>query len=437
MKFEELNISESIKRSLKEMNYTTPSPIQEMAIPYILEGRDVLGCAQTGTGKTCAFMVPMINSFITNNHKGIKGLILTPTRELALQIYENTKEYSKYTKVRSLAIFGGVKEGKQKDDLRKGIDILIATPGRLLDFIEQGIVNIKNIEFFVLDEADRMLDMGFIHDVKRVVKLIPKNRQTLLFSATMPESIKELCNQLLDNPATVTITPSLTTVERIDQAAYLVDKENKPLLLRDLLKNNNIYRALVFVRTKHGCDKLCKQISKYNIKASAIHGNKSQNARQKALQDFKDGKIQVLCATDIAARGIDIDDLECVINYDLPDVEETYVHRIGRTARAGKSGIAYSFACYDELDMLKSIEKSCKITLDRPENNDYPMKNFTKKVTTKPQRGQSQRGNSSKNGNISKPSNTNSLKKENSSFEGKKDNNSKRYYNRKPSGPKK
>ncbi len=374
MTFNEFDLSKNIKKALQDINYETPSPIQEQAIPVLLEGKDVLGCAQTGTGKTCAFMVPILNKILTTNKTyKIRSLILTPTRELAIQIYESTLAYSKYTNIKSLAIFGGVKEGMQKQRLAQGVDVLIATPGRLLDFINQGVVNIKNIEFFVLDEADRMLDMGFIKDVNKVINLLPKKRQTLLFSATMPESIVEICNRILTNPIKITVTPPNTTVEKIKQSVYLVDKINKLNLLVDVIVDNKMFSVLVFSRTKHGANKICEYLVKTGIKAAAIHGNKSQNARQQALNDFKKNKIQVLVATDIVSRGIDIDYLSNVINFDAPEDSETYVHRIGRTARAGREGEATSFICFDELDILKQIKKDCKVDLVEMKHN-YPMK---------------------------------------------------------------
>lgn len=378
MKFEELNLSKKVKKALEDINYETPSPIQEQAIPALLEGRDVLGCAQTGTGKTCAFMVPIVNKILTENPTyKTRALILAPTRELAIQIYENTVKYAKYTNIKSAVIFGGVKEGAQKEKLKKGVDILIATPGRLLDFINQRVVDLRKIDFFVLDEADTMLDMGFVRDVNKIIDNIPKQRQTMLFSATLPDSIVELCNKLLTDPLRITITPPSTTVEKIKQSVYLVDKANKLSLLKDIIKEQNMFSVLVFSRTKHGADKINNYLLKEKIKSAAIHGNKSQNARQKALTDFKKNTIQVLVATDIAARGIDIDYLSNVVNFDAPDVSETYVHRIGRTARAGREGEATSFICIDEVDMLKQIERDCKVKIEEIKHK-YPMKNFEK-----------------------------------------------------------
>lgn len=398
MKFEDLKINDKIKRALKDMDYINPSPIQEKAIPLLLEGHDIIGCAQTGTGKTCAFMIPIINNLIDEQRDGIKALILTPTRELAIQIYENAIAYSKYTKLKSLAIYGGVKEGTQIKQLKAGVNILIATPGRLLDFMGQGIVKISHIKFLVLDEADRMLDMGFINDVKKIINKAPLSRQTLFFSATMPKEIKELSHTMLKDPKDVSVDPPASTVDKIKQELYHIDKTNKSKLLIDMLKKDGIYRALVFTRTKHGADKLTKELVKNNIKASAIHGDKSQNQRQKALQEFKAGETQVLVATDIAARGIDIDALEMVINYDLPEQPENYVHRIGRTARNGKEGVAISFCCIDEQNYLKDIEKTANITIPVVKNHNYPMKVFIKtEKKQQPQRNQQKKIDAVKN----------------------------------------
>ncbi len=375
MKFEELNISKKIKKALEDIKYETLSPIQEQALPAVIDGRDVLGCAQTGTGKTCAFMVPVLNNILTSPPtRDINALILTPTRELAIQIYENTVAYAKYTNIKSLAIYGGVREGTQKIRLKSGINILIASPGRLLDFIKQNVVKLNKVNYLVLDEADRMLDMGFVKDVKRIVECIPKKRQTLLFSATMPKSIKELCDELLNDPINITITPPSTTGEKIDQSVYMVDKFSKTNLLIDLIKKENLFSVLVFTRAKYKADNICQALINAKISAKSIHGDKSQQARQQALKDFKKNKIQVLVATDIAARGIDIDYLSHVINFDLPEVSETYVHRIGRTARAGRSGVAMSFCSSEETHLLKQIEKDCKIDIAVVSDHGFPMK---------------------------------------------------------------
>lgn len=359
LNFTDLNLIEPIAKAIQEQGYTTPTPIQERSIPEILQGRDFLGCAQTGTGKTAAFAIPILQNLSKNKipNKNIKALILTPTRELAIQIEENIHAYGKYLPLKELVIFGGVKQGNQEAALKKGVDILVATPGRLLDFIAQGIISLKNLEIFVLDEADRMLDMGFVHDVKRIIKLLPQRRQTLFFSATMPGEIQKLANSILNNPVKVEVTPVSSTADTIQQSVYFVEKENKLNLLSHILQNDIADSVLVFSRTKHGADKIARKLQKDNISAEAIHGNKSQNARQNALNNFKSGKTRVLVATDIAARGIDIDELKFVINFELSDVSETYVHRIGRTGRAGAEGTSISFV--DGLDLLnlRSTEK--------------------------------------------------------------------------------
>lgn len=359
MTFKELNIIEPILDALKEQGYKTPTPIQQQAIPVVLNGRDVLGCAQTGTGKTAAFSIPILQALHTQHtsNRHIKALILTPTRELAIQIGESFTDYGKHTGVRHTVIFGGVGQKPQTDALHRGVSVLIATPGRLLDLINQGFISLKELDFFVLDEADRMLDMGFIHDIRQIIKLIPAKRQTLFFSATMPAEISGLANSILHNPVFVEVTPVSSTVEVIDQTLYHVEQKQKPLLLISLLENNKMKSVLVFSRTKHGADKIAKTLCKEGIKSEAIHGNKSQNARQRALSNFKDRTCRVLIATDIAARGIDIDSLSHVVNFDLPNVPETYVHRIGRTGRAGMSGTAIAFCSAEELPLLKDIEK--------------------------------------------------------------------------------
>jgi len=346
MNFENLNLIEPILKALKDEGYIKPSPIQERAIPPVLQGRDLLGCAQTGTGKTAAFAIPIIQKIHEQKNKGsrrqIQSLILTPTRELAVQIADSFLSYGKYTKLKYYAIYGGVSQNPQAEALRRGIDVLIATPGRLNDLINQRLVNLENIKVFVLDEADRMLDMGFIHDVKKIISCIPKQRQTLFFSATMPREITDLVNSILVDPVKVEVTPVSSTVDIIKQSVYFTDKVNKNKLLLHLLENEDISSALVFTRTKHEADKIVKFLASANIKSQAIHGDKSQNARQTALNNFKSGEIKVLIATDIAARGIDIDELSHVINYNLPNIPETYVHRIGRTGRAGLGGTAIS-----------------------------------------------------------------------------------------------
>lgn len=361
MTFEQLELIEPIQKALTKEGYTIPTPIQAEAIPYVLDGYDLLGCAQTGTGKTAAFSIPIIqnlyNERMNGKVRGIKALILTPTRELAIQIGESFTAYGKYTGVKHTVIFGGVGQKPQTDALRQGIDVLIATPGRLLDLINQGFVNLKSLDYFVLDEADRMLDMGFIHDIKRILPLLPKKRQSLFFSATMPPEIERLAGTILQHPQKVEVTPASSTVEKIDQAVYYVEKGEKVSLLTHLLKDSTLESVLVFTRTKHGADKVARVLAKANIGAEAIHGNKSQSARQRALTNFKDHTTRVLIATDIAARGIDVDHLSHVINYELPNVPETYVHRIGRTGRAGRSGVAYSFCDAEEVPYLKDIQK--------------------------------------------------------------------------------
>jgi len=362
MDFKKLELIDPILKALTEQGYTTPTPIQAEAIPYILEQRDLLGCAQTGTGKTAAFAIPMLQLMHAEKQPSrgpvkISALILTPTRELAIQIDESFAAYGKYTGLTHTVIFGGVSQFSQVNILRKGVDILVATPGRLLDLIAQGFIDLKYLKIFVLDEADRMLDMGFIHDVKRVITKLPTKRQTLFFSATMPPEIQKLADALLTNPAKVAVTPVSSTVDAIEQTLYYVDKKDKVDLFLHLLKEKNVGTALVFTRTKHGADKVVKLLHRAEVTAAAIHGNKSQNARQNALSNFKNGDLRVLVATDIAARGIDIDELSHVFNFELPEVPETYVHRIGRTGRAGNKGVAIAFCDADERTELRDIQK--------------------------------------------------------------------------------
>ncbi len=363
MSFNNLQLIEPVLKALIHEGYTKPTPIQEQSIPAILQHKDLLGCAQTGTGKTAAFAIPMLQLMheqqqqSPQGRRNIQALVLTPTRELAIQIEESFKAYGKYLNLHHLVIFGGVSQVPQVNALRRGIDILVATPGRLLDLMNQGHISLRDIKFFVLDEADRMLDMGFVHDVKRIIAKLPAKRQTLFFSATMPPEIQQLANVLLTNPVKVAVTPVSSTVEIIQQSLYFVEKQNKNALLKHILEDDGIKTALVFTRTKHGADKVAKELSRSGIRAEAIHGNKSQNARQNALSNFKNRITRVLVATDIAARGIDIDELTHVVNYDLPNVPETYVHRIGRTGRAGASGIAISFCDYEEKSFLKDIQK--------------------------------------------------------------------------------
>lgn len=362
MSFKQLGLIEPLLKALEQERYTTPTSIQEQAIPYAAAGKDILGLAQTGTGKTAAFALPILqllyNAAPAKGYKHIRSLILTPTRELAVQIGESFTSYGRYTGLKHEVIFGGVSQHAQTIALRNGTDVLIATPGRLLDLIGQGYIYLDHLEIFVLDEADRMLDMGFIHDVKKLVRLLPKKKQTMLFSATMPDQIAQLAGSLMQQPVRVEVTPVSSTAERIDQAVYFVEKQRKNLLLVHLLRENIKERTLVFTRTKHGADKIAKELKKNQVRADVIHGNKSQSSRQAALYNFKTGKSKVLVATDIAARGIDVDNLEHVINYDLPDVPETYVHRIGRTGRAGASGKAISFCDgREEMKNLKNINK--------------------------------------------------------------------------------
>ena len=376
MLFKELELIEPILKALETEGYTNPTPIQEQAIPSALAGKDILGCAQTGTGKTAAFSIPILqlvcqSQLKGNFTRGIKALILTPTRELAIQIDESIAAYGKNLRISHEVIFGGVSQHHQVINLKKGVDILTATPGRLLDLMQQGFIHLKDIRFFVLDEADRMLDMGFINDVKKVVAKLPEKKQTLFFSATMPDEIEKLANTLLKNPVTIAVTPVSSTVEKIEQAIYFVEKENKKNLLQDLLEDSAIKSALVFTRTKHGADKVVKNLVKHGITSEAIHGNKSQNARQRALTNFKNGSTRILVATDIAARGIDVDGLSHVFNYELPNVPETYVHRIGRTGRAGESGMAISFCDTEERAYLKDIQKLIKIELPVVSNHEY------------------------------------------------------------------
>ena len=367
MKFQDLRLSEPLLRAIGEKGYTDPTPIQQQAIPPVLEGRDLQGCAQTGTGKTAAFTLPMLQLLAAEpapkGRRPIRALVLTPTRELAIQIDECCRDYARYTPIRHCVIFGGVNQRPQVDALQKGVDLLVATPGRLLDLIGQGYVTLDTIRFFVLDEADRMLDMGFIHDIRRILPLLPERRQTLFFSATMPESIAALAAKILRNPVLVTVTPPASVVETIAQTVHFAEKAEKSQLLIDLLSASDAQQVLVFSRTKHGADKLAKILNRAGIRSCAIHGNKSQNARVKAMNDFKSGECRVMIATDIAARGIDIDQLPLVINYELPEVAETYVHRIGRTGRAGHEGAAWSFCSEDEFEYLCDIQELTGLTI--------------------------------------------------------------------------
>ncbi|WP_162054369.1 DEAD/DEAH box helicase [Pontibacter pamirensis] len=390
MTFENLNLIEPILKALKTEGYTQPTPIQEKAIPLILQKRDLLGCAQTGTGKTAAFSIPILQLLSENKPqqdrgtRKIRAMILTPTRELALQIADSLTSYGKHTGLKHTVVFGGVSQRSQTDALRAGIDILVATPGRLLDLMAQKYVHLNNIEMFVLDEADRMLDMGFVNDVRKVLKVLPEKKQSLFFSATMAPEILKLANTILVNPAQVEVTPVSSTANTIKQAVYYVKKSDKKNLLLHLLKDGEIDRALVFTRTKHGADRVAKDMSKAGVQAEAIHGNKSQNARVRALDNFKSSQTRVLVATDIAARGIDVDDLSHVINYELPNEPETYVHRIGRTGRAGASGVALSFCDAEETSYLVSIQKLISKSVPVIDNHPYPMtaKDFAEAAST-------------------------------------------------------
>ncbi len=369
MTFKELGLIDPILNALSDKGYTHPTPIQEQSIPILLNGKDLLGCAQTGTGKTAAFTIPILQQIYNNigaksGGRKIKALIVTPTRELAIQIDDNITEYGKNTGIKNTVIFGGVKQGSQVKALKNGVDILTATPGRLLDLINQKYISLRDIEYFVLDEADQMLDMGFIHDIKKIIKLLPQQRQSLFFSATMPRAIVDLSKKILGDFESVTIAPKQTTAERVDQAVYFVGKKSKIKLLKHLIETEKPESTLVFSRTKHGANKIVKLLDRGGINAAAIHGNKSQTARQKALGAFKDGDTKVLVATDIAARGIDVSQLSLVVQYDLPNVPETYVHRIGRTGRAKASGTALAFCDTDERPYLKDIEKLIKQKID-------------------------------------------------------------------------
>ncbi len=377
MQFSDLNLIKPISRALQDKNYTKPTPIQEKAIPVALSNKDILGIAQTGTGKTAAFSIPIIQKLYKqrcafDKVAQIKALIVTPTRELAIQIDENISAYAKYTRIKNTVIFGGVKQNPQVEILKKGVHILVATPGRLLDLQNQGFIDLNQINTFVLDEADRMLDMGFIHDIRKLIKLLPTEKQTLFFSATMPPKIAELSAKILRKPTKIEVTPTSTAAETVQQYIYYTNKKSKNDLLLHILDNKEMQQVLLFSRTKHGADKIVKRLKSKKIAALAIHGNKSQNQRQKALGDFKAGKIRILVATDIAARGIDIDKLKFVINYDIPNEAETYVHRIGRSGRAGESGTAISIAEPEENAYVKDIEKLIKKRLIVEKDNPFP-----------------------------------------------------------------
>ncbi len=381
MKFDELNLIDPILQAIKLKGYTTPTPIQDQAIPKILQGRDLLGCAQTGTGKTAAFAIPTLQILYKEKISGkwgkdIKALIITPTRELAIQIDESFTSYGKGLHLKNTVVFGGVKQHDQVRKLRAGVDILIATPGRLLDLMNQGFVSLKDLKIFTLDEADRMLDMGFIHDVKKIISKLPTKRQSLFFSATMPLAITKLASTLLTNPLRVEVTPVSSTAETVTQKMYLVDKENKKPLLNHILKDPAIVSALIFTRTKHGADKIAHFINKSGVKAEAIHGNKSQNARQNALKNFKNKQTRILVATDIAARGIDIDELSHVINFEIPNEPEAYVHRIGRTGRAKNKGTALSFCDKNEKSYVDNIHRLINKSIPVIDEHPFPMGSY-------------------------------------------------------------
>lgn len=372
MTFKDLKLTEPLIMALESIGYKNPTPIQEQAIEPILSGRDIFGCAQTGTGKTGAFSLPILQLLQNKTHaKGVKSLILAPTRELALQISDNIRSYSKHLKLIHAVIFGGVSQKNQERELQKGVDIIIATPGRLLDLMTQGIVRLDKVEYFVLDEADRMLDMGFINDIKKIIAKLPSARQTLFFSATAAPDIMKLANTLLKNPVHISVSPVSSTTPLVEQSIYYVAKENKRSLLKHVLSADNVEHALVFTRTKRGADRVSKELNKSGISSEAIHGDKSQGARERALKGFKNRKIRVLVATDIASRGIDVDKLSHVINYEIPEQAETYVHRIGRTGRAGASGIALSFCDKDELSYMKDISKLIKQSISVVSSHPY------------------------------------------------------------------
>lgn len=412
MQFQDLKLMDALLRAVHAEGYTNPTPIQIQAIPYILDKRDIIGCAQTGTGKTAAFALPIIQRLVESDkktkNKRVRALVLSPTRELATQIGENFASYARHTNIKHVTIYGGVSQNPQAKAIRRGVDVVIATPGRLLDLIRQNILHLNNLEVLVLDEADQMLDMGFITDVRKIIENIPQAHQTLMFSATMPPAIQSLADAILNNPAEVSVAPQATTVEKIEQSVFYVEKQDKRALLEHLLQEDaSIQRVLVFTRTKHGANKLAQQLAQSKIRVEAIHGDKSQAAREKSLSSFKAGKVRVLIATDIASRGIDVDNVTHVINYDLPNIPESYVHRIGRTARAGAEGIAYSFCDIQERRFLRDIEKLIRLSV--PAINDHPFAStLSDPVEKKPYRRR--RGGSSNGGNNANNSNGNQRK---------------------------
>ena len=415
--FQSLGLSEKLLLAIEEEGYTTPTPVQAQSIPPLLKGRDVLGVAQTGTGKTAAFALPVLHVLDRTKTQGkrqIRGLVLSPTRELAAQIDERFSAYSEHMDIKHKVIFGGVNQNPQVRALQKGIDLLVATPGRLLDLIGQGHIDLRNVEFFVLDEADQMLDMGFIRDIKKVLNLLPRKRQNLLFSATMPKSIAELADSFLNNAIKVDVSPKEITVDRIAQKIMFVKKADKRRLLVEIIKQEKVRKAIVFTRTKHGANRLVKQLGQSRIDAAAIHGNKSQSARTKALESFKNGQTKILVATDIASRGIDVDNITHVFNYDLPNEPESYVHRIGRTARAGKSGVAYGFCDDTESGYLVGIQQLIGFDIDVYESHDYHFKGAIPKPDQKPGKIKtSSTGSKNRNSNSNKNRNSNNNKNRN------------------------
>ncbi len=425
MQFDDLEIIAPILKALNEEKYIEPTTIQEKAIPLILKKNDVLGSAQTGTGKTAAFAIPILQHlFLDPQHnkfsRKIKALVITPTRELAIQIAESFTTYGRHTGMKNTVIFGGVTQGSQTDALRRGVDILIATPGRLLDLMNQGFVNLKDVEYFVLDEADRMLDMGFIHDIRKVIAKLPRKRQSLFFSATMPKSIVELSRKILLNPKKIEVSPVSSTAETIKQYLYYTNKSNKKDLLFHILKDENMDQILLFSRTKHGADRIVRNLKKQKIKTAAIHGDKSQSQRQKALAQFKSKEIRVLVATDIAARGIDIDKLKHVINYDIPNIAETYVHRIGRSGRAGEEGTAISICEPEENDFIKDIEKLIKLKIEVVKDSPFPqtekmMTTMEKKEWEKEKQRKKQEFFATRNKKQSRPNSSGGFKRKNRS----------------------
>lgn len=410
MTFNDLGIIDPILDALRAEGYTQPTPIQEQSIPILLQRKDLLGCAQTGTGKTAAFAIPILQFLYLDKQRNsgprkIKALIITPTRELALQISESFSVYGKFTGIRNTVIFGGVKQNPQTDALRRGVDVLVATPGRLLDLMDQGYLSLKDVEYFVLDEADHMLDMGFIHDIRKVIAKLPTKRQSLFFSATMPPVIVDLSRKILGNPEKVTVTPEQTTAEKVEQAIYFVSKKSKPKLLVHLLQSEPVVSVLIFSRTKHGADKIVRFLEKAEIKASAIHGNKSQGARQRALGNFKSGESNVLVATDIAARGIDVEELSHVINYDLPNIPETYVHRIGRTGRASASGVALSFCDMEERAYLRDIQRLIDQKITIVEDHPFVGEAEEETIDDSAQKSKPSQRRPNSTGNTSRPNN--------------------------------